>query len=64
MGWGRKAVRVIQALLTLGKPDIEGRKWEYEERMLAVQNLAQAGPKQVGLIQLLWLLWLPEITRL
>jgi len=54
---------VIQALLPMGKSDIEGRKWAYEERMIAVRNLVQAGPKQVGLILLLWLLWLPEITR-
>jgi hypothetical protein len=51
---------VIQALLTMGKLDIEGFKWAYEER--AVRNPVQAGPKIVGLILLLWLLWLPEIT--
>jgi hypothetical protein len=55
--------REIKALLTMGKLAIEGHKWAYEERMLAVRNPVQAGPKQVGLILLLWLLWLPEITR-
>jgi hypothetical protein len=54
---------VIQALLSMGKADIEGLKWAYEERMLAVRNPVQAGPKQVGLILLLGLPWLPEITR-
>jgi hypothetical protein len=53
---------VIQALLTMGKADVKGLKLAYEERMLAVRNLVQAGPKIVGLILLRWLLWLPEIA--
>ncbi|WP_053552135.1 hypothetical protein [Desulfuromonas soudanensis] len=44
---------MIQALLTMGKPDIEGRKWADEERRIAIRNLVRAGPKQVGLILLL-----------